>query len=73
MKSKIADVKNIGNRTAGTITAAAFLQEFVDYDWAHLDIAGTAWITSPMKYFNIGATGSGVRVVTQFLSDYQGK
>ena len=44
IKSDIADIKNVGGRKAGTITAAAFLKEFADgLSWAHLDIAGTAW------------------------------
>ena len=44
IQSDIADIKNLGGRGAGTITAAAFLSHFVaDYPWAHLDIAGTAW------------------------------
>jgi len=44
IRSDIADIKNVGGRKAGTITAAAFLKEFADgISWAHLDIAGTAW------------------------------
>ena len=46
IKTNFADIQNIGGRDAGTITAGAFLAEFVgDFDWAHLDIAGTAWLT----------------------------
>ena len=44
IESEIADVKNTGGRAAGSITAALFLRHFIgDYEWAHLDIAGTAW------------------------------
>ena len=49
-KSNFADLANIGDGGAGTITAACFLSRFTeDYEWAHLDIAGTAWITGPQK------------------------
>jgi leucyl aminopeptidase len=66
IKSTVADIKNIGNRSAGTITAAAFLQEFVgDTAWAHLDIAGTAWKSGNDK----GATGRPVPLLTQYLID----
>ena len=45
LKSRFADMKNIGGRSAGSITAAQFLQRFINKDmaWAHIDIAGTAW------------------------------
>jgi leucyl aminopeptidase len=58
----VADLKNIGGAEAGAITAALFLQEFVSGDvaWAHLDIAGTAFVTKPWKYFREGATGFGI-------------
>ena len=51
--SKVADIKNSGSdRSAGTITAACYLQEFVgDTPWAHLDIAGTAWNFTEKTYF----------------------
>ncbi|MDQ6950510.1 MAG: leucyl aminopeptidase [Mariprofundales bacterium] len=68
IKSDIADIKNVGGREAGTITAACFLSRFVDeLPWAHLDIAGTAW---NMKGSNIsakGGTGAGVRLVLDYL------
>lgn len=58
MRSDVADVKNSGGRPAGTITAAAFLREFVgDYPWAHLDIAGTAYSESDLGYIPKGPTG----------------
>ena len=69
IKTKFADIQNIGGRDAGTITAAAFLAEFVgDYDWAHLDIAGTAWESSPK-----GATGRPVAMLLRYLMDRVGR
>lgn len=63
LKSAHADIGNIGGRTAGTITAACFLGHFTnDYRWAHLDIAGTAWLGKE-------ATGRPVPLLTQFLID----
>lgn len=71
--SKIADMKNMGiGRTAGTITAAAFLRNAInDTPWAHIDIAGPAWTqtgTVARSYNSGGATGFGVRLVTEFLT-----
>ena len=64
LKSNFADMANIGGRAAGTITAACFLARFTtDYNWAHLDIAGTAWNSGANK----GATGRPVPLLTQFL------
>jgi leucyl aminopeptidase len=73
IKSEIADLKNIGGRPAGSITAGAFLAAFVgDYPFVHLDIAGTAWADRPAKpYASHGGTGVGVRLLTQFLRDYR--
>lgn len=72
VKSEIADLKNIGGRAAGSITAGAFLAAFVgDYPFAHLDIAGTAWVDRAVKpYDSHGGTGVGVRLLAQFLGDY---
>ncbi len=71
MESKIADVKNISSLTAlgpGTIYAAAFLKNFVEKTpWAHLDIAGTAWLPSDNELFVKGATGYGVSLIIEFL------
>ncbi|MEZ4600823.1 MAG: leucyl aminopeptidase [Syntrophotaleaceae bacterium] len=68
IKSDIADVKNIGGRPAGTITAAAFLHKFAaNFRWAHLDIAGTAWEENGGGYRPKGATGVGVRLLVQYL------
>jgi leucyl aminopeptidase len=69
IKSDVADLKNVGGRGAGTITAAAFLNKFVENSpWAHLDIAGTAWIEEGRPYIPKGATGVGVRLLVQYLS-----
>ena len=68
VKSDIADVKNVGNRSAGAITAAAFLKHFAgSLPWAHLDIAGTAWLEQAKPYMAKGATGFGVRVMANFV------
>lgn len=73
IKSRVADIKNIGGRPAGSITAGAFLAEFVgDYPFAHLDIAGTAWVDSPAKpYETHGGTGVGVRLLAEYLRGIQ--
>ena len=66
LKSNFADMANIGGREAGTITAACFLSRFTkDYRWAHLDIAGTAWVSGVKK----GATGRRVPLLTQYILD----
>lgn len=72
MKSTFADIKNISGRPASSITAAAFLSEFVGTcAWAHLDIAGTAWTDKPsFDYISKGATGVGVRLLTHMLRDW---
>ncbi len=68
IKSDVADVKNIGGRPAGTITAAAFLQKFADdFKWAHLDIAGTAWADAAKPCYPKGGTGVGVRLLIEYL------
>jgi leucyl aminopeptidase len=69
MKSDFADLKNISELPeAGSITAAAFLKEFIgDIKWAHLDIAAVEMAKGPQKYFSKGATGIGVRLVTRTL------
>jgi leucyl aminopeptidase len=72
VKSRIADLKNLAGRPAGSITAATFLSAFVgDYPFAHLDVAGTAWVDQPAKpYDSHGGTGVGVRLLTEFLKEY---
>lgn len=71
IKSNVANIKNIGGRTGGTITAAAFLANFVtNTPWAHIDIAGTAWTqdgTMEKSYNPKGATGFGIRTIIKFL------
>jgi leucyl aminopeptidase len=69
--SPIADVKNVGPRGAGSITAAQFLQRFVDdgVAWAHLDIAGMVWADKDGPTWAKGATGYGVRVLDRFVAD----
>ena len=68
IKSDVADIKNIGGRAAGTITAAAFLQHFTkDLSWAHLDIAGTAWEEQGKAHQPKGGTGFGVRLLLDYL------
>jgi leucyl aminopeptidase len=68
IRSEWADMKNTGGRWGGAITAAVFLEEFVDCpSWAHLDIAGTAYAESETPREARGATGAGVRVTIDFL------
>jgi leucyl aminopeptidase len=68
IKSDIADIKNVGGRKAGTITAAAFLKEFADgLAWAHLDIAGTAWGEDAKPYRSKGPTGIAVRTLLKIV------
>jgi leucyl aminopeptidase len=66
LKSNFADMANIGGREAGTVTAACFLARFSKkYRWAHLDIAGTAWVSGKNK----GSTGRPVPLLTQYVID----
>ncbi|HIN39647.1 MAG TPA: leucyl aminopeptidase [Flavobacteriales bacterium] len=67
IKSKIADIKNLGGPHAGAITAGKFLHHFTDYPWIHLDIAGPAYLDSPDGYRTFGGTGVGVRLLFQFF------
>ncbi|MBB4641879.1 leucyl aminopeptidase [Rhizorhapis suberifaciens] len=69
--SPIADMKNVGPRGAGSITAAQFLQRYVEngVKWAHLDIAGMVWADKPGGTWDKGATGYGVRLLDQFVAD----
>ncbi len=70
LESDVADLKNIGGKEAGSITAAKFLEHFVDYPWLHLDIAGPAFIHAVKPYRPKGGTGFGVRLLVDFLRDY---
>lgn len=68
LKSKIADMKNTGPRAGGSITAALFLQKFIDKTpWAHLDIAGPVWTDKQTGVHNAGATGYPVRTLVQWV------
>jgi leucyl aminopeptidase len=64
LKSNFADMANVGGRAGGAITAGCFLGKFTDgLNWAHLDIAGTAWKSGKLK----GATGRPVPMLTEYL------
>lgn len=72
LKSDVADIKNIGGKEAGSITAALFLQEFVgETPWAHLDIAGTAFLSQERFYNPKLATGVGVRLAVELLRSHK--
>ena len=75
IESPIADMKNVGPRYGGSITAAQFLQRYIEKDtpWAHLDIAGTVWTDKPGATWEKGASGFGVRLLDRFVRDnYEG-
>ena len=69
--SPIADMKNVGPRFGGSITAAQFLQRYINdgVAWAHLDIAGTVWADKPGATHDKGATGFGVRLLDRYERD----
>jgi leucyl aminopeptidase len=69
--SDIADIKNVGPREGGSITAAQFIGRFIKpgVKWAHLDVAGTVWATKPGATHDKGATGFGVRLLDRFVAD----
>ena len=72
MESTVADLKNVDKGAAGTITAAAFLQEFVGKTpWAHLDIAGTAWDFTDKSYVPKGPSGIGVRLLVDLIRNWR--
>jgi leucyl aminopeptidase len=74
LKSEIADMKNIGGRPGGSITAAEFIRRFVNgKPWAHLDIAGMAWSTKDLPCTPKGATAYGVRLLDRLVAEnYEG-
>ncbi|HET9068926.1 MAG TPA: leucyl aminopeptidase, partial [Amaricoccus sp.] len=75
LKSRIADIANVGGRPAGAVTAAQFLQRFVKegVPWMHLDIAGVAYVSKDGELAPKGATGWGVRALDRLIRDrYQG-
>src|SRR3954471_4641753 len=69
--SPIADMKNVGPREGGSITAAQFIQRFLDngVKWAHIDMAGKAWSDKASNTYDKGATGYGVRLLDEYVSD----
>ena len=69
--SPIADMKNVGPREGGSITAAQFIQRFIENGvrWAHIDMAGKAWSDKPGTTYDKGATGFGVRLLDEYVSD----
>jgi leucyl aminopeptidase len=69
--SPIADMKNVGPREGGSITAAQFIQRFVEdgVKWAHVDMAGKAWADKAGATYDKGATGFGVRLLDQYVAD----
>ncbi|MEM9583975.1 MAG: leucyl aminopeptidase [Pseudomonadota bacterium] len=71
LKSRVADMKNVGGRPAGSITAAQFLERFVkpETPWCHLDIAGVAALKSESDFAPKGATGWGVRALNRLIAD----
>ena len=72
VRSNIADMKNVGGRDAGSITAAQILQRFVkdDVAWAHIDIAGMAWSNSDAPTVPKGGTAFGVRLLDRLVADH---
>lgn len=74
LKSQIADIKNAGGRQGGACIAALFLKEFIvkELPWAHLDISGVAYLSSPRHYHNTPATGFGVRLLVDFFQNEKG-
>ncbi|MBF0413410.1 MAG: leucyl aminopeptidase [Desulfamplus sp.] len=72
IESKVADIKNTGGKSAGTIAAAAYLEKFVgDTPWAHIDIAGTAWEFTEKNYIPKGASGIGVRTFLELIRNWK--
>lgn len=70
VKSAIADLKNLGGKYAGSITAGKFLEHFVKSPYIHLDIAGPAYLDSVDNYKGKGGTGVGVRLLNNFFENY---
>lgn len=69
MKSKIADLKNLGSSYAGMITAGKFLEHFTNYPYIHIDLAGPTYLHTPTNYRGEGGTGAGVRLIVEFLKN----
>lgn len=68
IESKIADLKNVGGKYAGAITAAKFLEKFTNYPWIHIDIAGPAFTNTKDSYRGLGGTAVGVRLFFDFFN-----
>jgi leucyl aminopeptidase len=74
IRGEVADLKNTGGRDGGALTAAAFLSCFVEKTpWAHLDIAGTAYVDKPAPCQPRGATGVGVRLLAEWMRSYRAR
>ncbi len=70
LKSDVADLSNLGGRIGGMITAGKFLENFVDYPWVHIDLAGPAFVDSNKDYRQKGGTAYGVRLIYDFVKSY---
>ncbi len=71
IKSSCADLKNVGGRMAGTITAGKFLEHFAKAPFVHIDIAGPAFTEAPENYKGLGGTGTGIRTLHEFFVNYK--
>jgi len=69
LKSNIADIKNVGGKEAGAITAGKFLEYFTDYPWIHIDIAGPSILSKKNSYRTEGGSGYGVRLLYDFFKN----
>ena len=70
LKSDVADIKNVGGKEAGSITAGKFLEHFTSFPWIHLDIAGPAFLHTAETYRTKGGSGTGVRLLFDFLHKF---
>lgn len=70
LKSEIADLKNLGGDYGGAITAGKFLEHFTEFSFLHLDIAGVAFLSKNINYRPSGGTGTGVRLLYDFIKKY---
>lgn len=72
LDSDVADTKNVGGREGGSITAACYLEKFIDdTPWAHMDIAGTAWDFTKKSYIPKGPSGNSVRTLVEFVRNWK--
>ena len=70
LQSDIADLKNIGGKYGGAITAGKFLEHFTDYPYIHLDIAGPAFLEANDSYRGKWGSGTGIRLLFDFIKNY---